>query len=145
MTTPSWHTLALNDLEHSTMSVNEIAIKYKRSAVTIRKLIQRSAVVRLNKPTHKGPRRRENSLPISRQHHAIGIRLNMARGAMGSRLFAEKLGVSTQVLSQMEVGQFDFRLSHLIQIAEVTKQSVDTLMQSFDSNLYSNGRPNVRN
>lgn len=127
------------------MSVADIALKYKRSVVTIRKLLQRSEIVRRNKPTQKGPRRRDNSLPISRQHHAIGIRLNMARGAMASRPFAEKLGVSTLVLSQMEVGQFDFRLSHLLAIAEVTKQSVDTLMQTFDSNLYSTGRPNVRN
>ncbi len=145
--TPAWHTAALHDLEHSSLSVAEVALKYKRSDATIRKLLQRSKVIRRNKPTQKGPKRRENSLPISRQHHAIGIRLNMTRGAQGSRAFADKLGVSTTALSQMEVGQYDFRLSQLIQIAAVTGQSVDQLMQSFDSNLYtnSNGRQNVRN
>jgi hypothetical protein len=125
------------------MSVAEIALKYKRSDQTIRKLFQRSKIVRNYTPTQKGPKRRENSLPISRQHHAIGIRLNMARGATGSRAFAEKLGVSPIVLARMEVGQHDFSLSQLITISEVTKQSIDTLMQTFDSNLY--GRPNVRN
>lgn len=146
MSTPDWHAAALHDLEHSNLSVAEIALKYQRSDQTIRKLLQRSKVVRRNKPTRKGPKRRENSLPISRKHHAIGIRLNMARGGQGTKAFAERLGISPMVLSQMEVGQYDFRLSHLIQISDITGLSVDQLMQSFESNLYSNsGRPNVRN
>lgn len=144
-TTPDWHSLALKDLETSNMSIAEIALKYKRSDMTIRKLYQRSKVVRQNPPRQKGPARRDNSLPISRQHHAIGIRLNLARGAQGSRAFADKLGVSTLALAKMEVGQYDFRLSQLMQIAAVTGQSVDQLMQSFESNLYQTGRPNARN
>lgn len=143
MTTPSWQHAAISDLENSSLSVAEIAKKYKRASVTIHKLMQRNKVVRNNPPTQKGPRRRDNALPISRQHHAIGIRLNMARGAETPKAFADRLGISALALAQMEVGQFDFKLSQLIAISEVTRQSIDTLMQSFDSNLYQ-GRPHAR-
>lgn len=146
MNAPAWHTSALHDLENSGLSIAEIATKYKRSDQTIRKLLLRSKIVRKNKPTTPGPKRRENALPISRQHHAIGIRLSMARGPLTSRAFAEKLGVSLLVLAKMEVGQFDFHLSHLLQICQVTGKSLDQLTQTFDGNLYSNdGRLNARN
>ncbi|KQS84313.1 hypothetical protein ASG58_21320 [Rhizobium sp. Leaf383] len=134
----------MNDLENSGLSVAEIAAKYKRSVVTIRKLYQRSGVVRLNKPKTKGPTKRDNRLPISREHHAIGIRLNMARAGRGVKEFADTLGVSHVALAQMEVGQYDFRLSHLMAIAKATNLPIDALMQSFESNLYKNGRTNAR-
>lgn len=126
------------------MTRAEIGKKYNRSPETIKKLQERSNIVRKNPPQHKGPQRRDNKLPISRQHHAIGIRLSMARGAEGSKSFAEKLGVSSLVLAQMEVGQHDFKLSQLLAISDATQLSIPQLMQSFDTNIYQAGRPNVR-
>lgn len=144
MTTASWHAAALHDLEHSNLTVAEIADKYQRSKITIHKLLQRSAITRKNPSTRRGPRRRDNALPISREHHAVGIRLNLARGGVGTRDYAAKLGISPQLLARMEVGQHDFKLSQLIAISEMMNQPIEQLMRGFETNLYQTGRPNVR-
>lgn len=144
MTTTSWHSAALHDLENTSMTRVEIGKKYNRSPETIKKLQERNKIVRKRPPLHKGPLRRENSLPISRQHHTVGIRLSMVRGGQPSKSFADKLGISTLLLAKMEVGQHDFKLSQLLAISEATQLSIPQLMQSFETSLYQTGRPNVR-
>ena len=145
MTTPSWHLAALYDLENTSMTRVEIGKRYNRSPETIKKLQERHNVVRKHPPQQKGPTRRENNQPISRQHHTIGIRLSMARGGAGAVAFAEKIGVSPIILAKMEVGQYDFTLSQLFAISEATKMSLQQLMQSFDNNLYQPRRSDVSN
>lgn len=140
---PAWHADAIRDLEETSMSVSEIAKKYNRSTKTVEKLLYTSNIVRKFPNSRRGPTRRENSLPISRQHHAIGIRLNMLRGPESSRVFADRLGVSPNVLAKMEVGQHDFQLTQLLTISKLMGQPINELIQTFDNNLYS-GRTNVR-
>jgi hypothetical protein len=144
MTTRDWHTSALHDLEHSTMSLEEIAKKYGRTQMTVYKLLRQHQIVRRFPPKRRGPKRLENGTPLSHLHHAIGIRLTMARGAEGVRAYASKIGVAPVVLTQMEVGQYDFKFSQLLTIAKVTGKPLSELMQSFESNLYKqSGRMNV--
>lgn len=147
MTTASWHPAALHDLEHSNMTISEVAEKYQRSKITIQKLLQRSAIVRKNPPKRRGPRRRDNSLPISRVHHVIGIRLNMNRGSRGTTEYADQLGISPHLLVKMEVGQHDFKLSQIQAIADKLNLPISELMKGFESNLYQQNdrRPDVRN
>ena len=141
--TTDWQQAALYDLEHSSLSKAEIAEKYGRAESTIKKLQLQNQIVRKNPNTRRGPKRRENRLPISRQHHVIGIRLNMDRGAENMRSYADRLEISVPVLQLMENGQHDFRLSQLQKIVEVTKKTLPELMTSFESNLYQ-GRQNAR-
>lgn len=144
MNTPDWHTAALHDLEHSTMSLAEIAAKYGRAPDTVKKLLHQSKIVRRFPNTRRGPKRVDNGVPISPQHHVIGIRINLARGGEGIQSFANKIGVSPLILAQMEVGQHDFKFSQLIRIATATGKTVPQLMESFTNNLYQQGRPNAR-
>jgi len=143
-TNTAWHAAALLDLEESSLTVPEIATKYGRSRGAINKLIFSSGVVRKNPPTRRGPKRRENGLPLSREHTALGIRLNMARGGEGVQTYADKLGVSPLILSRMEAGQYDFQLTQLLRISAIMGKPVGELIQSFDKNLYQ-GRLNARN
>jgi hypothetical protein len=143
-TNTDWHAAALHDLRHLSLSVDAIAKKYGVHRRTLDKIAAAHGVVREAPPLGRGPKRKENGQPISREHHSIGVRLNMARGGEGVRSYSKRLGVSTHVLTRMEVGQHDFQLSQLQKIAEVTGKSLSELMQSFEKNLYQ-GRVNVRN
>jgi hypothetical protein len=142
-TNTDWHAAALHDLEHSSLSVDEIAKKYQRTRRTLDKLAALNGVVRRRPPPGRGPKRKENGLPISPKHQAIGVRLSMARGGETVRSYAAKLGVSPIQLTRMEVGQHDFQLSQLLKISTLTGKSLGDLMQSFDKNLYQ-GRVNAR-
>ncbi|WP_454287299.1 hypothetical protein [Rhizobium arsenicireducens] len=136
----NWHPAALADLENTSMTVSEIGLKYGRSPRTIERLLYQSKIVRLNPNKRRGPKRRENMLPVSRQHHAIGIRLNMYRANVGVREFANRIGVSVPVLMSMEVGQHDFKLSQLLKICEVTGLVLGDLMRTFESNIYQGSK-----
>ncbi|MBC2806615.1 hypothetical protein ACCS91_33675 [Rhizobium ruizarguesonis] len=142
-TNTAWHAEALNDLENTSMTAAEIATKYGRSRSAIDKLLFSSGVVRKFPNTRRGPKPRENRLPLSREHVALGIRLNMARGGEGIQTYADRLGVSPIVLAHMEAGQYDFQLSQILKISTLTGQPVGELVQTFEKNLYQ-GRTNAR-
>lgn len=141
----SWQISALNELENSSLSLGEIAAKYGRTVRTISKLLARSGVIRKNQPSRRGPKQLLNNVALSRTHHAIGLRLAMARAksAGGYAEFAQVLGVSVWVLKTMEVGQHDYKLSQLQTISEVLKLSIADMMVSFERNIYQ-GRDDAR-
>jgi hypothetical protein len=143
-TNTAWHAAALYDIENTSLTVAEIATKYGRSSSTIDKLIFTSGVVRKYPNTRRGPKRRENGLPLSREHVALGIRLGMARGVEKPQVYADRLGVSPIVLANMEAGLHDFQLSQILKISAMIGQPIGELIQSFDKNLYQ-GRTNARN
>lgn len=139
----SWQPLALHDLEHTDMSIVEVADKYGRSQYTVQKLLYRSGIVRKVPNKRRGPIKRADGNPISNNHKTIGLRLNLFRAGENSRDFAEKLGISTPLLSSIEAGQHDIKLGLLLKITEVTGMSIPDLMRPFSQNLYV-ARTNAR-
>lgn len=130
-----WQELALNDLRTTNMTMSEIALKYGRSERTVEKLKYQHKVVR-TLATRRGLKKREELLPMSRTHHAIGIRLSMARAGQTPSAFSTQLGISIPTLVGMEHGHYDFRLSQLQKICETTGLDLLDLMQTFDKNVY---------
>lgn len=140
----NWQEAAIHDLKTSNMTLEEIAAKHGRAPATIKKLQFQSGVIREGVKTKRGPKRFEERVALSPFHHAIGIRLNIARAGQTPAEFSQKLGMSVHMLLSMEHGHHDFTLNQLIKISTTTGLPISELMETFNKNIYQPRSNNAR-
>lgn len=127
----SWHDAAIEDLENSSLSYEEIGRKYGRSRQTIIKLKHRYNLTRKVPTRIKGLVKAEEKRSLSSAHRSLGSRLTLYRANRTYSEVAAELNVSPYALRRMELGVYDVTLSHLLRISEVLGIDVPTLISPF--------------
>lgn len=124
----NWRDAAIDDLENTSMSYDEIARKYGRSTMAVMKLRERANIIRAKPNMRRGPRKFEEARSLSSHHRAVGSRLTIARANTPVRDFADRLGVSVYVLRAMELGIHDYTLSELLRISDLVGRTMEDLI-----------------
>lgn len=128
MTTENWHTAAIYDLEHTSLSYAEIGVKYGRSRDTIIKLKRLHKVLRRVPVSRNGQLKTTSMKSLSSYHRALGSRLTMFRGNRNYTALAHEFGVSRHILKLMEIGAHDFTLTQLSRISEILGHSIPDII-----------------
>lgn len=123
-----WQKSAIEDLENTNLSMAEIAAKYGRSVHTVRKLRRLYNVTRKIPQKRRGPHKVADMVSLSPEHRALGSRLTTYRGSRTYSDVAAELGVSRSVLKLMEIGAYDFTLTHLMRIANLLGRPVQDII-----------------
>lgn len=128
MNKPKWYSGAKYDLEHTNLTIEEIARKYNRSPYTVQKLQKMHKIKRLLPPNPTGPQPLSEEKPISDAHRRIGIKLSLYRGQRTQMALAEELGLSYYRLARMELGAHDFTLSEIQKLKTALQLNYDELV-----------------
>lgn len=79
--------------------------------------------------------------PLSQIHLAVGVRMNhhrVIKHDLSPREFCSRYQFSNLIrLRQMELGQYDFTLSELQQVATILNISTEELVKPFTQNVYA--------
>lgn len=146
MSTPNqqWQKSAIEDLENTDLSIAEIATKYGRSPHTIKKLRRLYNVTRKLPARRMGPRKAVEMVSLSPEHRALGSRLTAFRGSRTYTDLAAEIGISRHALKLMEMGAFDFTLSHLIRISNLMGRPIQEIVTPIVLSERKIYRPNER-
>lgn len=124
-----WKQSAIRDLEETDLSYQEIGAKYGRHRDTIIKLKRSEGIVRKKAVRKTGPNKAADMKQISLAHRALGVRLTLYRGIRNRSDLAKELNVSRYVVSMMEIGTHDFKLSELLKISSVLGLSITEMIE----------------
>lgn len=104
-------------------SIRDLANRYGRSEVTVRKMISREAALRgIDLKATPRSRALHDQKTLGPLHIALGLKLVTHRVMdrhLGIREMAKELGVSPMTLGLMERGSHDYTLTQLLRLSEV--------------------------